>query len=70
MPVAVKHNKHWIDGGEGRVLYDSDLLTASVEEIALEDELMQAMWGARLSRVVLSLRDPDASGSWTLRVTR
>ena len=55
--------------GEGAVLYDSDLMTASVEEIALEDELMQAMWGIRLNRVRFTVRDPDASGSWTLRVT-
>jgi hypothetical protein len=56
--------------GEGKVLYDSDQMTASVEEIALEDTLLQDMWGARLNRLTLTVSHPDISGSWMLRVTR
>jgi len=55
--------------GAGVVAYDPSVLMPSIETIPLEDARMRAVWGARLTRIVLTAIEPDASGTLTLRVS-
>jgi hypothetical protein len=51
-----------------RLTYDSDALTASVEEMPLDDERLISSWGERLFRIVLRAREVIARATWFLRI--
>ena len=55
--------------GAGAVEYDPAVFGAAVEAIDVTDGRLQGIWGARLYRVVLSARDPQAAGSWQITIT-
>jgi hypothetical protein len=57
-------------GGEaGHVLlYDGRRFSASVEEKAVTDARLRPIWGDRLSRIVLTAREPSARGSHSIVV--
>jgi hypothetical protein len=56
--------------GAARLHYDSQALAATVEELPIEDGRLANIWGSRLSRIVLTTREPTRSGSCAVRVTR
>ncbi|MEO2004493.1 MAG: hypothetical protein ABGY41_10365, partial [Candidatus Poribacteria bacterium] len=56
--------------GAGRLHYDSQALEATVEELPIEDSRLANIWGSRLSRIVLTTREPTQHGSCAVRVTR
>ncbi len=41
---------------------------ATVERIEIDDSRMSPVWGDAVYRITLALREPPATGSWTLRV--
>jgi hypothetical protein len=59
-------------GGRGRslsVAYDGDALAASTEQIEIDDARLSAAWGESIHRTVLRVREPSATGRWTLHMT-
>ncbi|HYI25214.1 MAG TPA: heparinase II/III family protein [Thermomicrobiales bacterium] len=42
--------------------------SASVERIPIDDSRMTPVWGDAIHRITLTLRQPVATGSWTLRI--
>ena len=55
--------------GGGRVEFDAALLEATVEEIAITDANLLAVWGSKVSRIVLRAKGPAASGVVRMRIT-
>jgi len=56
--------------GAAQIHYDADKLTASTEEIAIEDSRLRQIWGNRLTRVILKAKTPAQVGKWQLRVMK
>ena len=54
--------------GAGTVAYDPDLFSVAVEAIDVTDGRLLGIWGSRLYRLVFTVRDPQASGSWTIAI--
>jgi hypothetical protein len=48
------------------VRYDPAVFAPRVEEIAIDDARLLPVWGERVYRVVLAVREPQARGEWTL----
>jgi len=55
--------------GEGRVHFDAGALEASLETVAITDQSLRRVWGNAVTRILLTARDPSASGTWVLRIT-
>ncbi|WP_343242183.1 heparinase II/III family protein [Streptomyces sp. SID9727] len=54
--------------GAGVVMrWDSSLCDASAERLELEDPLLRDSWGAFLTRLTLTVRDPGSAGEVTVR---
>lgn len=51
-----------------RLSYDADALTASVEEMPLDDERLRSSWGGKLFRIVLRPKEAVARANWPLRI--
>jgi hypothetical protein len=51
--------------GSGVVHYDGDRFTASIEPITISDTRMSRVWGERISRVLLTARQPQQQDTWT-----
>ncbi len=56
--------------GAARLHYDANLFDLAIEDIALEDARLQAVWGDALRRIALTVKNPEMQGAWTIRVTR
>jgi len=55
---------------EGRVRVTHDpALSASVEEIKLDDANLRGVWGERVYRVLLRAANPPRQGIWSMRIT-
>ena len=50
--------------------YDAKLLQPSVDEITVEDPRLKPIWGNRLYRIRLGLRNPASRGQWEIRFTQ
>ena len=50
------------------ISYDPGLFSAAAEEIRLDDARLQASWGARLARIVLTSKARAKEGSYKIRV--
>lgn len=50
------------------VEFDGDALSATREQIAVEDERLKAVWGDAVHRITLKAQNPAARGRWTLRI--
>lgn len=55
--------------GAGVIRYDPAVFSAAVEAIEVTDGRLLGIWGSRLYRIVLSVRDPQAKGSWSIRIS-
>lgn len=51
-----------------RVAYDQNL-SASVEEIKLEDARLRSVWGERIYRILLRAANPPRQANWTMQIT-
>ena len=62
--------------GEGRtsgsatLCFDADVFDVALETVVIADGWLKTVWGGKLMRIVLSLKNPQPKGEWTLRVTR
>ena len=56
--------------GAAQLYYDADKLAASIEEISVEDDRLKGIWGDRLTRILLKVKNPLEKGSWELRITK
>ncbi|HIE26210.1 TPA: heparinase, partial [Candidatus Poribacteria bacterium] len=56
--------------GTAQLHYDADKLTASAEEIVIEDGNLKRIWGNRLIRIVFKANNPLQRDTWTLRITK
>ena len=54
--------------GTGMVEYDPTLFSVAVETIDVADGRLLGIWGSRLFRLVFTVRDPQAAGSWTIAI--
>jgi len=50
------------------VSFDAEKLTASLENIALEDTMLKSNWGNQMTRILLRTNLPTIRDSWTLRI--
>ena len=48
------------------IRFDPRVLTASIEEVPLEDPQLQASWGPLLRRITLALHTPEASAAYRI----
>jgi hypothetical protein len=53
-----------------KVLFDGKALTATVEEIKLEDSRLLKTWGDRLYRILLTADKPPAKGAFSVRIVQ
>jgi len=49
--------------------YDAQEFTPSVERIPIEDARLGPVWGDRIFRIILTVRDPQSNGHWDLTMT-
>ena len=56
--------------GEAALHFDADLFDVAIEPTPIEDGNLKRVWGEKLTRIALSVRNPQAQGEWTLRITR
>jgi hypothetical protein len=56
--------------GAAQLHYDAEKLTASIEEISIEDSRLKGIWGDRLTRVLLKAKNPLVKDTWELRITK
>jgi hypothetical protein len=56
--------------GAAQIHYDAGKLTASVEEVVLEDGRLKHIWGSRLTRIMLKAKNPSKEDALELRITR
>ena len=56
--------------GDAQIHYDADEILVSVQEIPLEVENLQHIWGGQLARMILKVKRPSQQGRLTLRFTR
>ncbi len=56
--------------GRATVVTHEKTLTPVVEEIKIEDERLNGVWGPRLYRVLLTADKPPREGAWTTRFTQ
>ncbi|MGN6565172.1 MAG: heparinase II/III domain-containing protein, partial [Thermomicrobiales bacterium] len=51
------------------VHYDPDIFTATAETITIDDARLGGVWGERIGRIILAVRQPQAQGDWSLTMT-
>lgn len=56
--------------GAAQLHYDDDKLTASTEEITIEDNRLRGIWGNRLARILFKATNPPQKGVWKLQITK
>ena len=63
-----------VDGrvsGTAQIHFDTDIFDASSEEISLVDgEKLHTIWGPRVVRIILQMKQPQQQGMCTLRITQ
>ncbi len=52
-----------------RIAYDP-ALSASVEEIKLDDPHLRGVWGERIYRILLRATNPSRQGKWSMRISQ
>jgi len=55
--------------GAARLRYDSGKLSATVEDIVVEDDRLKGIWGERIRRIILRTENPPQSDTWTIQIT-
>jgi hypothetical protein len=55
--------------GMAQLHYEEDKLSASVEEVVIEDAGLKRIWGNRLNRIMLKAKNPLLKDSWKLMIT-
>lgn len=57
--------------GKGKIHFSADVFDVSTEEISLVDgEKLHKIWGPRVVRITLDVKNPQNQGQWTLRITQ
>jgi len=57
--------------GAGKIHFDADIFDVSTEEISLTDgEKLHTIWGPRVVRIILNVKNLQKQGQWTLRITK
>lgn len=57
--------------GSGNIHFDADIFDVSTEEISLTDgEKLHKIWGPRVVRIILTVKNLQKQGQWTLRITK
>jgi hypothetical protein len=56
--------------GRAEVTFDGVALSASVEEVPLDDDRLRASWGKHMSRIVLRPKAPTAKATWVTRIAK
>ncbi|MFT5366248.1 MAG: hypothetical protein ACI8V2_001195 [Candidatus Latescibacterota bacterium] len=57
--------------GAAKIHFDADVFNVSTEEISLVDgEKLHTVWGPRVVRITLCVKNPQTQGQWTLRITK
>jgi hypothetical protein len=56
--------------GSGKVSYDPAAFEVTQEEIQVKDERLAGAWGNRLCRLLFTVKDPQAQGSWKISVSQ
>ena len=51
------------------IVFEADKLTASVEEVQIEDQRLRGVWGDSLFRIKLTATQPAAADTFSLRIT-
>lgn len=54
--------------GSAQIKYDESKLTASTEDISVEDGRLRGIWGDRLTRINLKANNPLPKDSWKLQI--
>ncbi len=68
--IILFHGQDGQDGQDVRLDYDGDWFEAETECIAIDDERLSPIWGDRLYRIMLRLKQSTAKASWTMRITQ
>jgi len=56
--------------GRAEVRFDGTALSASVEDVPLDDDSLRSSWGAHMSRIVLRPKAATAKATWVMRIGR
>jgi len=56
--------------GRAEVSFDGTALSASVEDVPLDDDGLRSSWGAHMSRIVLRPKAATAKATWVMRIGR
>ena len=56
--------------GAARIIYEADTLQPSLDVIPIQDERLAAIWGERLTRILLRADHPEMYDLWTWQVTK
>jgi hypothetical protein len=56
--------------GAAQIHYDVDRLTASTEEITVEDRRLRGIWGSPVTRITLTAKNPSQRDAWELQITK
>lgn len=57
--------------GAAKIHFDADVFDVSTEAISLTDgERLHTIWGPRVIRIILRVKQPQKMGQWSLRVER
>jgi hypothetical protein len=56
--------------GRAEVRFDGTALSASVEDVPLDDDSLRSSWGTHMSRIVLRPKAATAKATWVMRIGR
>jgi len=56
--------------GAAEVTFDGKALTASVEDVPLDDDRLRSSWGGHMSRIVLKPKAATAKATWVTRIAK
>ncbi|MGA1196746.1 MAG: heparinase II/III domain-containing protein [Candidatus Latescibacterota bacterium] len=57
--------------GVGKIHFDADIFDVTTEEISLMDgEKLHKIWGSRVVRIVMQVKNLQKQGQWTLHLTK
>ena len=54
--------------GSAHLHFDADVFDIAIETISIKDPRLNAVWGDVLRRIVLTVKNPEARGAWTIRI--
>ena len=56
--------------GSAQIHYDGNKLSASAEEVEVEDRRLKGIWGERLTRINITAKNPMKKDSWKLQINK